>query len=466
MTTIVIIGAGFSGTVSAVQLMRRNCGGPLHVILVNRSGPMARGIAYGTQSQHHLLNVPAGNMSALADDPDHFLRYCRRTDPAVEAGSFVSRRLYGDYLECLLNETEAAARPQSRLTRLVGEAIAVVPLAAGAVRVSFSDGSCCQADRVLLAFGHYPARNPAVTTPAFYASRRYIRDPWQPGAFDRIGRADAILLLGTGLTTVDVATQLLGAEPGRTAYALSRRGLIPQPHRSHRGPPAPSQAPLVLAGMAPGVRALLRGLRAQIRGSAAQGHDWREVIGALRPFTRAWWEALPHQERSRFLRHLQPFWDIHRHRVAPAAFARFQAAIDAGQLRLRAARVAAYRETADGVAVTYLPRGAAEARTVQVAHVINCTGPESDLRRVDDALLRQLFADGLIQADALGLGIAVAADNAVLDARGRSSARIFYVGPLLKACYWEATAVPELRVFALQFADTVLRAASLQTTSP
>jgi uncharacterized NAD(P)/FAD-binding protein YdhS len=103
MKTILVIGAGFSGTATAVQLLRHASARGLHVMLVNRSGRMARGLAYGTQSPDHKLNVPAGNMSALADDPDHFLRFCQRVDSRITPSLFVSRRLYGDYLEHLLD---------------------------------------------------------------------------------------------------------------------------------------------------------------------------------------------------------------------------------------------------------------------------------------------------------------------------------------------------------------------------
>lgn len=455
MKSILIIGAGFSGTVSAVHLLRNAGTGGVHVILVNRSGPMARGIAYGTQSPHHLLNVPAGNMSALADDPDHFLRYCRRFDADVTPASFVSRQRYGDYLAWLLNDAEDAAQGRSRLTRIVGDVASVVADGEKAT-VTLIDGQRFEVDRVLLGFGHYPPRHPLVRTPQFYASARYVRDPWAKGALDAIDPAQPLLLLGTGLTAVDVATQLLADAPGRVIHALSRRGLLPQPHRASRGVPPPALTASDFEAMGADVRSQVRGLRRYIAHCATQGQDWRDVIGALRPLTRPWWERLPAREKARFLRHVQAFWDIHRHRVAPAPHALFQDAVDGGAIRLLAGRLLAFEEHADSVDVHIRARGAASGSTLRVGVVINCTGPNADLRQLDDGLVRQLLADGIIQADAFGLGLAVDTNAAVIGAEGQPSAQIFYVGPLLKARYWEATAVPELRLFAQQVARHLL----------
>lgn len=457
MKTIAVIGAGFSGTATVAQLLRRAPAQGLHVLLVNRSGRMARGIAYGTQSPGHMLNVPAGNMSALADDPDHFVRFCARVDARITPSSFVSRRLYGDYLEYLLDETERAATGTARLTRIVGEVARLTPAADGkGSRIVLTDGQDFTADRVVLAFGHYPPKDPAVADPAFYRSKRYVRDPWAPAALDAVDPSMPVLLLGTGLTTVDIAISLLDRCERSVIHAMSRRGLLPQPHRAGLNAHPQRPAPEFPEDAARSVRRQLRTLRRHVLEASRAGDDWREVMGALRPVTPALWQQLPDAEKMRFLRHLQPYWDNHRHRVAPEPHARFRQAIASGAINILTGRTVRYGEDERGVWATVRPRGAQAGITLRVGAVINCTGPASDLKRVDDSLVRQLLADGMIRTDRLGLGIDVADDCAVVDKTGNASGFMYYIGPLLKARYWEATAVPELRVFARRLADVLL----------
>jgi uncharacterized NAD(P)/FAD-binding protein YdhS len=424
---------------------------------------MARGLAYGTQSRDHLLNVPAGNMSALPHDPHHFLRFCQRQRPDTGEGTFVPRRLYGDYLEWMLREAEACATADSRLTRIVGEVRRIVPDAgAGRVKVTLADGGLLDVDRVVLGFGNLAPRTPEMLLP-IAGSARYVRDPWAPSAFDTLDRTQPVMLLGTGLTAVDVAARLLRRAPAQRLYAVSRRGLLPQAHRD-RGTSSPALAASApsLAELGATVREQMRALRRRIERAQEQGQDWRDVIASLRPITPAWWRSLSSRERSRFLRHLQPYWDTHRHRMAPQAADAFTGAIRRGVVQPMAARLVAVEEGVRGLDVSLRPRGAAATRRLEVGAIVNCTGPDADLRRVTDPLIRQLLDDGIVAIDRLGLGLDVTRDGAVLDARGEASDLIFYVGPLLKARDWEATAVPELRVHAQRAAETIAGAFEME----
>ncbi|WP_341649874.1 FAD/NAD(P)-binding protein [Thauera humireducens] len=91
---------------TAVHLLREAGPEQVCVTLVEQHARAARGLAYRIWDDSMLLNVPAGNMSALAEEPGHFLAYCRDIDPAFNEGSFVPRRLFGDYLEHTLRLTE------------------------------------------------------------------------------------------------------------------------------------------------------------------------------------------------------------------------------------------------------------------------------------------------------------------------------------------------------------------------
>ena len=312
--TVAIVGAGASGTLLAAHLLRT---GNARVVLIERGDRVGRGVAYGTGFAGHLLNVPAASMSGLPDDPEHFLRYARRQhDPATEPTTFVPRLVYGAYLESLLAESEQLAAPARSLVRRQGE---VVDIAAGAGTrpwlLTFADGSRAHADRVVLALGNLPPRDPALAAGAWPEDpARYVRDPWRAGALE--GRAPGpALLVGTGLTMVDVALQLQ-ARGARAAdrRALARRAVPARPPRGRRsaepGGPDPRSRRRACS-------TLLRFVRTAAVVAEVGGGDWRDAVNALRPVTAELWAALPHDEQRRFLDRLARFWDIHRHRLAP-----------------------------------------------------------------------------------------------------------------------------------------------------
>ena len=452
-----VIGAGFSGAMTAVNLLRYSSGRPLRVVLVNKSGRMARGIAYGTRSADHVLNVPAGNMSALPEEPDDFLRFCRWADPSIQPSTFVSRRMYGTYLESLLASVETGCCEHATLDRQVGEVLDIcVDSHAGKAIVELDEGRRIEADQVVLAFGHFLPANPGISTPEFFESERYLRDPWRPGALDVVKDGDSVLLLGSGLTAIDVSLAL--QRPGRNVRLtwVSRRGLAPQAHRSTRPPPHGVAVEALLDAMGSTARSYVRALRAHVKTRMNLGDDWRDVLAALRPHTAALWERLSVSERARFLRHVQPYWDVLRHRCAPDAFERYERIRKEGSVSIVAGRVLACRDRSGEVEVALRPRGTSQCEQLRVQWVVNCTGPDSDLHRVRSPLVRQLIGQRRVRPDTLGLGLEVSDDYAVVDGEGRRSNWLRYIGPLLRARYWEATAVPELRVHACALARVLL----------
>ncbi len=441
--SIAIVGAGYSGTLAAVQLLAR--GGATRIQLVERSGVFARGLAYRFDDDNLLLNVPAGNMSALADAPDDFVDFCRGVDPAFNAGSFVSRRLYGEYLQHTLAAAERAA--PGRLQRVDAEVVAVQPAGTG-FTLALADGRRLAADRVVLALGHHAPRDPLADFGVTSLS------PWDPAALDALPHDRPVLLVGSGHTAIDVLFRLCSAAPARRVLMVSRHGLLPHGHRALPRAPAASGFPAWL-DTAGTVRGVLRALRRQAAAREAAGGDWRDVLNELRPHTPALWRRLPLAERQRFLRQAVAFWDVHRHRLAPAAHRRLQGLLARGQAEHRAARVVAARPLAGGIEVTLRARGGAVLEPRLVGAIVNCTGPEMDLERLPAPLWRQLRADGLVRADALHIGLEVDAAYRVIGVTGRPVDGLHYLGPMLKASTWEAIAVPELRGHARALADAL-----------
>ncbi|MBC3207677.1 FAD/NAD(P)-binding protein [Pseudomonas sp. SWRI111] len=454
MKTVVIIGAGFSGAVTAAQFLRNSVTG-VRLVLINRSGAMARGLAYGTNSSLHLLNVPAGNMSAYVDEPEHFLRFCQSYDPAHTASSFVPRKLYGEYLTAVLDAAEKQCASGVTLERIICEVNCLRPDGEGA-QLELADGQCLKADQVVLAFGNFAPADPCGFA-RIASEQQFQADPWSSRHSDPIDENAPVLLVGTGLTALDVSLALMQQGHRGPIYMVSRRGLRPLPHRPQR-PSHEVSAQLVddlLRGPAK-VLKYVRIVRNAVREAQPQGLDWRDVLAVIRTATPRLWQRLSEVERRRFLRHVQPYWDVHRHRVAPAAYQRFEKAVLAGQVQLLAGRVKNISLVGAEITVDVTLRGGERIQPLKVARVINCTGPNTNLARVNDKLITQMREDGLIQADPLGLGLVVDDRLAVEDCQGNAFTWLHYVGPMLKANYWEATAVPELRQHAKQLASSLI----------
>ncbi len=453
MRTFAIIGAGFGGTMTAAHLLRllaerrraegEDGGEPFRVYLIERSGKFTAGVAYSTTSHGHLLNVPAGRMSALPDDPDHFLRWARQQDPKIGGGTFVPRPLYGKYLASILEQADAASGDAVRLTR-VPRGAAGLRVDGDGVTVELEGGSEIEADAAVLAIGNFPPGNPPVADAGFYKSWRYAKDPWGPGALDVEPDGD-VLLLGTGLTMLDIAIALKERGHRGVIHAVSRRGLLPQPHRVSIRPPGAHPRRKGVDEGPRTAKGLLHALRAEVRAAAVKGVDWREVVTSLRHDTPALWKGLGERERGRFLRHVRPFWETHRHRASPETATQIAELIARNELAVHAGRVLGYAESRGGVDARVLMRGAEEETVLRVGRVINCTGPETDVRKVEDLFVQRMVRDGLVRPDALGLGLDTDAHGAVVDAQGRVQDRLTLVGPLRKGQLWENTAVPELR---------------------
>jgi uncharacterized NAD(P)/FAD-binding protein YdhS len=300
---------------------------------------------------------------------------------------------------------------------------------------------------VVLAAGNFPPGNlkiPGLTE----HSERYVASAWSANAFRDIPRNGNVLLIGSGLTSVDVAIALKSEGFTGQIHVLSRHGLIPQPHRQT------GQWPEYWSDQGPRTtRGLVRLVRDQIRAASAAGCDWRPVVDALRSATQTIWQSLPLKERRRFLRHVRPYWEVHRHRIAPEIGDALSTLLLDGQATLYAGRVTDYRESSDHVEVVLRERKTRTQRSLRVDRVINCTGPETDCRRMEDALIKSLLAQGLARPDPLFLGLDVDSEAALIDSAGVPSDSLFVIGPARKGCLWETIAVPELREQASQLAE-------------
>lgn len=423
---LAIVGGGYSGTLLALQLLRLS---DAQVTLIERTPRVARGVAYSTARPEHLLNVRAGSMSAFADAPAHFADWLTARGEG-DGASFAQRRTYGAYLSGLF---EAAA---GRIALVREEAVAVEP-----GTVLLRSGKRVPADATILAIGNLPPETPRVFA-AF--GDVYCGDPWAGDLAEGLSDADTVLLIGTGLTAIDAALTLDGSGFRGRIVALSRRGLVPRAHAAPAPPPALAQQPPASAS------SLVRFVRDQ-----AEAIGWRAAVDQLRPGTPAMWGAAGVAERRRFLRHLRPWWDVHRHRIAPEIAERIASMEAEGRLVFAAGKIVS-AEAADGAAVVgWRPRGAAAAERLRVRRIVNCTGPQTDIARAGEPLLDSLLAAGRIRPDPLRIGIDVDAECRVLHAEGKADERLFAIGPMTRGAFWEIVAVPDIRRQVQQVAALV-----------
>jgi uncharacterized NAD(P)/FAD-binding protein YdhS len=434
--TVVVLGGGAAGALVAAQLL--GCGAPVDVVVVEPRRQLGCGVAYSSQHPMHRLNAPACEMSAYEDLPDHFVDWSRDKGAALEPESFAQRGLYGQYLIDVLAEAQGRAGRLSGLEHVVGHAVAALQRSAPgpSLLVGLADGGHIEADAVVLALGPPPTRPPWPEDRALVADRRILADPWAPGALESLA-AGRVLLVGSGLTMVDVALQLASG-PGATAelHARSRHGLVPLIYG--RPPIAPSVARVEAAATA---RELVRSVRVAADKACLDGDDWRGVVARVRGEVPELWQAMNVDERRRLLRHGLRFWEVHRHRLAPEVGSSFSDLVASGAIDIGRGRLRALEAAPSGLRA--LLGGGDGPELLEVDAVVNCTGPA--VRYGGIPLVDSLVDSGLARPDELGLGLATDAGGALVTASGESFGSMYAVGWIRRGQLLESTAIREIR---------------------
>lgn len=441
---IAIVGSGFSGTVLAIRLLDHPRATSRRLVLIESTGDPGPGLAYRREPHPYLLNVPVARMSLDERLPGDFLDFARQRQPAAGAGDYLPRALYGDYLRTRLGE--AIARRGDGLTTVTGTVTSLAAGPGGGWRLGLADGRELAADVVVLATGTPPPRRLAELA-AVHDDPRYRHDPWQPAPSP--DPAAPPLVIGTGLTMVDVVCAWHEAHPDRPIHALSRHGLLPLA-QSAGAPASFDPRPLEQALAAAGTS---RAIVAAVRAAARSAADWRDAVTLVRHRLPELWPRLAPTERHRLLRHVRAYWDIHRHRLPPEVHATVSDLRARGLLVVHAGRLGAVSASARALTVTYRPRGGAMERALDVAAIINCTGPDYDQGPAATALGASLLAAGLATPDATHTGWHTAPVGQLIGRDGREVPGLYYLGPLLRGRHWEATAVGELRDHATRLAD-------------
>jgi uncharacterized NAD(P)/FAD-binding protein YdhS len=410
----------------------------VEVTILEPRSRLGVGVAYSTDCATHLLNTRACNMS-ITDDPDDFVRWLRAERPRRVLNwtreDFAPRSYFADYLQARLRDIRASTK--LRVTWLHSAADSITPQGRG-WEVVPAHGEPITADVVILATGNEPPRVLGDSLPP-PVQKLIVEDPWDVQQKAEIPQNASVLLAGTSLTAIDIATELL--QNGHTAriIAVSRRGLVPRSH----GPIAAASEGFVHA-LPSSLREVVRYVR-ELSANDPRGDKWRRVFTELRSIAPSLWRNWTVAERRRFLRHVRPFWDAHRHRLAPRVHGKIERAIASGQLKIVRGRIDTIERhpSRDGLRVSV--RHGCETRTIDVARVVNCTGPEQHPGRASNPLLQGLIGDDLARLDSLGLGLAVDAESRVIAPNGSAHSSLFAVGSLTRGTRWEITAIPEMR---------------------
>ncbi len=467
--TVLVVGGGFCGAAVALHLLRDHPGLPADIVVVEPRERLGAGLAYGTADPEHRVNVAASRMSPFPEQPDHFDAWLRaQDDPAADPASvlpdgrlFPRRATFGRYVDETLRGFARAAGSGTDagdgagdaagpvLRHLRGHADAARADATG-VEVTLAGGGTVRGDALVLAVGHTaPDLPPALA--ALRGAPGLVADPWDTARLDAIDRAAEVLVVGTGLTACDVVASLRARGHSGRITLVSRRGLLP---RGRTPLPVTTFGTFDAAPEATAL-GLLRRVRRAVAEAGAQGRPWEDVVAALREQARTVWGALPVAQRRRLLRHLRPFWDVHRFQCAPQIDALLHRERAAGRVAVLAATPTASRIDGDALAVSLRPRGTTAAAKHRFGAVVSCVGPGHRSVVSSNPVLRALHAAGVLDADPLALGIAVDRHSRVLGADGRANPRVFVAGPLARGQHGELMGLPQVSTQPREVAASV-----------
>ena len=449
---VAIIGGGAAAATVISELLDRPSAQPLHLDWYTGAGAPARGVAYGTTSSRHLLNVRAASMSMFTGKPRGFLEFAQRGDSSIAGTDFLPRHLYGDYLEAEVKRVlDQATKAGHDVQVTPFEVDALVPENDGVTVIQGDESR--RVDAAILAIGSLPPQPLNGVSDEVLASGRYIVDPWQFMASVKPDTAvREIVIVGMGLTAADVLLELGAQWPNARFTAISRHGKLPEAHTLNPAMPLDDGGELFESMRdAPDMRTWMHLIRETIESS----NDWRTVVDGLRPHLPRLWQELPQAERARFLRHVRWAWERVRHRMPPKAAETLKALEHDGRLQRRQARLQGVQIDGERLRLALTPRGAGPATTMSADLVIQTVGLNTDVRRTPHTLIRQLSTNGHVIADPLGMGCEAEPDGRLRHAGGAWS-NFFAIGSMLRGTLWETTAIPEIRQQARSLAERIL----------
>lgn len=455
---VVIVGGGFTGAAVAVHLAlhatRR-----MRIEVIEPREMLGGGVAYSSPDPAHRTNVHASRMSLFSDDAQHFDRWLHETgalveDPAAalpDGRTYPRRAIFGRYVADTLRRI--AAHSLAEVVHVRERAVSIAARAP-AWSVGLASGRRLAADLLVLAVSHPPPVPPAIVSEPLQGHSKFVADPWQPNALNSIESTDSVIIVGTALSMADVVASLERRGHRGPIIAFSRRGLLSRPHAT-----APHQPHGEFARCPPrSARALLRAVRQELHVARSAGQPWQAVVDALRRDGQAIWSCLDERERGRLLRHLRPYWEVHRYRVAPQIARIIERRRATGSLQVVAARLAAVERAGPRIRCSLRPRHSQPGRKhwIEADALVVTTGPGHAGVLDSNPVLRSLADQGWIAADRYGLGLAVDREHRALTGDGRAAPSLLVAGPLARATFGELMGLPQVTMSAEAVAAAIL----------
>lgn len=446
MKTIAIIGGGLSGVLTASQLLEKS--NHISIKIINSENALGLGVAYSTLEENHLLNVPAGKMSAFPNNPNHFVDWLVKNGYSSNEleKQFLPRYIYGKYISEFLN----AIKQNKQLEILYARAVDIKK-ESNNYSIQLNNGNSVIADKIVLALGNFLPSTPKSATLSFFESPNYFKNPWSADYLKNLSLSNDILIIGTGLTMVDCVLSLKKAGVTGKIYVVSPRGYTPASHNK-------SEIYLDFYSELKGKTLLeiFKTVRKHIKIAESKNIYWVSVVDSLRPHVQEIWISLSKKDKQQFISHIRHIWGVARHRLPLATHTKLMTLKENRQLEIIGGRIIDIKE-ADGIVSAFIQlKGSSKKRELNVSRVINCTGPQSNYNELKDVFVQNLLAKKIILSSELKMGIETNLKGQILQSELQPSSDIYAIGSLMRGVLWETTAVPEIRIQAESIAKQII----------
>ena len=463
-----IIGGGFAGIMTAVNLIKKT-NAPMELYVIGEKNNFARGIAYQSYLDKHILNVTTGKMSAFPDQPSHFLDWVmsrpsfQELPKEIVANSFLSRNLYGDYLcELWQDALKQAGEKGISVVELVDTVIKLENREDG-IKLSFLNSPNIIVTKCVMATGNQIPKNPSIPNLLFFKSPNYYQNPWTKESVSDVKSSLPVLIIGNGLTMVDTIIGLQDNKFKGEIYSISPNGFNILPHR-HSGLTYKAHLEEIQDKMS--LKELTQIIHKHVKIVRQFGVSAEPIIDALRPHTQRIWRNLTSQEKQFFMSRLRHLFGVARHRIPLHIYDKIQKLRIDGQLHIQSGKILDITESEAGIDVKYYDKKQRKTLILKVSRVINCTGPETDFSKLENNFLSQCIHDGVFCQDELKLGIQTNVENYKVKSKdGKEHSNLFTLGSNLKGELWESTAVNELRQQAFALAELILAEENFNSSS-
>ncbi|KWT69567.1 MULTISPECIES: FAD/NAD(P)-binding protein [unclassified Variovorax] len=451
---LIVVGGGFSAASLVVQLLR--CARlSVEIVIVESRANVGCGLAYSATDSDYRLNAP---LDVHWIDPNRPLelrhwfeeRGILEADPACMTSNglvFLRRSDLGKYLTDTIDGASRAA-PAGSSIRHVRDTATSVALDRGVYQVQCAKGGIIDGEMLVIATGNPVPALRTPFSPAHEVNPRIIGNPLEPGCLDHIPKSARVLVVGSGLTALDIASTFVRRQHMGGILVVSRRGYRPssQSPESLRLPPKPVELgtaiPPFIEGEPATIAAWTRALRKQIRRDVAEGKTWFAAFDSVRDVVWKLWPRLSTREKLKFLNRLRVFYDVHRFRTPPMNEELVATAERGGDVRYAAAALLGVEASPSHVNVLLSEGSGGQSKWHQFDFVVNCTGLDAGSAWRRNALLRSLLEQGLLRLHPTGIGFDVSEQCEAFDSRGVPQPTLRVIGPPTAGAFGDPVAIP------------------------